>query len=153
MRRSSRCVNHQINYNYAIESGLGSSVSIVAGYGLDGPEIESRWGARFSAPVQTGPRAHPPSCKMGTGSFPGVKSGRAVTLTPRPLLVPLVMKEYSYISTPPMGRTASGLYTHVVTGSYLGNGRSPYGHINQRLQIQFRAPDDERCAARNVLSL
>jgi hypothetical protein len=26
----------------------------------------------------------------------------------------------------------------------LGNGRSPYGHINQRLQIQFRAPDDER---------
>ena len=33
------------------------------------------------------------------------------------------------------------------------NGRSPYGHINQRLQIQFRAPDDERCAARNMLSL
>jgi len=28
----------------------------------------------------------------------------------------------------------------------LGNGRSPHGHINQRLQIQFRAPDDERCA-------
>jgi hypothetical protein len=26
-------------------------------------------------------------------------------------------------------------------------------HINQRLQIQFRAPDDERCAARNMLSL
>ena len=30
----------------------------------------------------------------------------------------------------------------------LGNGRSPYGHINQRLQIQFRASDVERCAAR-----
>jgi len=27
--------------------------------------------ARFSAPVQTGPGAHPASCKMGTGSFPG----------------------------------------------------------------------------------
>jgi hypothetical protein len=26
-------------------------------------------------------------------------------------------------------------------------------YINQRLQIQFRAPDDERCAARNMLSL
>jgi len=26
----------------------------------------------------------------------------------------------------------------------LGNGRSPNGNINQRLQIQFRAPDDER---------
>jgi hypothetical protein len=29
-----------------------------------------------------------------------------MTLTPHPLLVPLVMKEYSYISTPPIGRTA-----------------------------------------------
>ena len=43
--------------------------------------------ARFSAPVQTGPGAHPASCTMGTGSFPGVKSGRGVTLTPHPLLV------------------------------------------------------------------
>jgi len=45
-------------------------------------------GARFSAPAQTGPGAHPASCTMGTGSFPGVKSGRGVTLTPHPLLVP-----------------------------------------------------------------
>jgi len=36
-------------------------------------------GARFSAPVQTGPGAHPASCTMGTGSFPGVKRpGRGV---------------------------------------------------------------------------
>jgi hypothetical protein len=35
----------------------------------------------------------------------------------------------------------------------LDNGRSPYVYINQRLQIQFGAPDDERYAARNVLSL
>jgi len=28
----------------------------------------------------------------------------------------------------------------------LGKGRSPHGYINQRLQIQFRAPDDELCA-------
>jgi hypothetical protein len=34
----------------------------------------------------------------------------------------------------------------------LGNGQSPHVYINQRLQIQFRAPDDERCAARNMLS-
>jgi hypothetical protein len=26
-------------------------------------------GLRFSAPVQTGPEAHPDSCTMGTGSF------------------------------------------------------------------------------------
>ena len=44
--------------------------------------------ARFSAPVQTGPGAQPASCTMGTGSFPGVKSGRCVMLTPHPLLVP-----------------------------------------------------------------
>jgi hypothetical protein len=49
-------------------------------------------GSRFSAPVQTGPRVHSASCTMGTGSFPGVKSGRGVTLTPHPLLVPLVKK-------------------------------------------------------------
>jgi len=30
---------------------------------------------------------------MGTEYFAGVKSGRGVTLTPHPLLVPLVMKE------------------------------------------------------------
>ena len=45
-------------------------------------------GARFSAPVQTGPGTHPAFCIMGTGSFLGVKSGRGVTLTPHPLLVP-----------------------------------------------------------------
>jgi len=34
----------------------------------------------------------------------------------------------------------------------LDNGRSPHGYINQRLQIQFRAPNDELCAARNMFS-
>ena len=45
-------------------------------------------GARFSAPVQTGPGAHPASCTMGTGSFPEVKYGWGVLLTTHPLLVP-----------------------------------------------------------------
>ena len=54
-----------------------------------GPGIESRWGARFSAHVQTGPGAYPASCTMGKGSFQGVKSGRGVTLTTHPLLLPL----------------------------------------------------------------
>jgi hypothetical protein len=53
--------------------GRDSSVDIATGYGLDGPGIESRWGARFFAHVQTGPGAHPASYTMGTGSFPGVK--------------------------------------------------------------------------------
>jgi hypothetical protein len=50
---------------------------------------------RFSAPVQTGPGAHPASCKMGTRSFQGVKSGRGVMLTPRPLLVPWSWKSWA----------------------------------------------------------
>ena len=53
--------------------GRDSAVGVATRYGLDGPGIESRWGARFSAPVQTGPGAYPASCTMGTGSFPGVK--------------------------------------------------------------------------------
>ena len=54
---------------------------------------------------------------------------------------------------------ASGLYTHVVTGSCQGfplsldNGRSPHVYTNQRMLIQFRAPDDERLVAQNTLSL
>jgi hypothetical protein len=37
--------------------------------------------------------------------------------------------------------------------SSLDNGRSLYVYINQSLQIQFGAPDDERYVARNMLSL
>ena len=46
-----------------------SSVSIATCYRLDGPGIESQWGVKFSAPVQTGSEAHPTSCTMGTGSL------------------------------------------------------------------------------------
>ena len=58
-------------------NGPGSVVVIAIGYGLDGLGIESRWGARFSVPVQKGPGAHPASCTMSTGSFPGVKAAEA----------------------------------------------------------------------------
>ena len=54
-------------------AGRDSSVGTATRYGLDGLGIESWWGARFSAPVQTAPGAHPASYTMGTGSFPGVK--------------------------------------------------------------------------------
>jgi hypothetical protein len=68
--------------------GPGRSVGIATGYGLDGPGIESRWGAKLSATVQTGPGAYPASCAKGIGSFPGVESGKGVTQTPQPLIVP-----------------------------------------------------------------
>ena len=56
-------------------------------------------GARFSAPVQTGPGAHPASYTMGTGSFPGVKRpGRDVDHPPH--LAPKSKKEQSSPSGP-----------------------------------------------------
>ena len=63
--------------------GRDSSVGMATRYGLDGPGIESRWGARFSAPIQTGPGAHPASYTMRTWSTPGVKRpGRGVDHPP-----------------------------------------------------------------------
>jgi hypothetical protein len=59
------------------------SDGIATSYGLDGPGIESQLEARFSAPVQTGPGAHPASYTMGTGSLLGVKRlGRGVNHPP-----------------------------------------------------------------------
>ena len=53
------------------------SDSLRAGLSLDRIPV----GARLSAPVHTGPGAHPASYAMGTGSFPGVKRpGRGVDL-------------------------------------------------------------------------
>jgi hypothetical protein len=57
--------------------GRDSSLGIATRYGLDGPGIESRRGAKFSAPVQTGPVAHPASYTMGTGAFTGSKAAGA----------------------------------------------------------------------------
>jgi len=72
--------------------GRDSSVGIATRYGLEGPGIESRWVANFSAPVQTGLGAHLASYTMRTGSFPGVKrSGRSVDHPPH--LAPSLKKE------------------------------------------------------------
>jgi len=43
---------------------------------------------------------------MGSGSFPGVKSGRGVTLTPQHFLVQWSWKGRAIPLLPPMGRTA-----------------------------------------------
>ena len=79
-----------------------SSVGIAIRYGMDGPGIESWGGARFSAPVQTGPGAPPDSYAMCTGSYPGVKRpGRGLDHPPH--LGPRLRKEWSYTSSPPFG--------------------------------------------------
>jgi hypothetical protein len=53
--------------------GPGSSVGIATGYGAGRSGDRIPVGVRFFTHVQTGPRARPASCTMGTGSFPGVK--------------------------------------------------------------------------------
>jgi hypothetical protein len=79
------CILCNIMVSYCVHCGPGSSVSIATDYGLDGPGIKSQWGGRFFAHVQTGPGAHPASCIMGTGSFPGVKRpGRGADQPPPP---------------------------------------------------------------------
>ena len=53
-------------------------------YQLVCPDIESRWGARFCPPVQTGPGAHAASSTVGIQSFPDLKRpGRSVNHLPQ----------------------------------------------------------------------
>jgi len=49
-------------------------------------------GARFSAPVQTGPGAHTGSCTMGAESFPGGKERPGPDADPSPPSSAVVMK-------------------------------------------------------------
>jgi hypothetical protein len=60
-------------YPNTIEKWAGIAVSIATRYWLDSSGVESRCGARFSAPVQTRSGAHLATYIMDTGSFPGVK--------------------------------------------------------------------------------
>jgi hypothetical protein len=62
---------------YGPSSSGGIATKLRAGRSRDRIPV----GTRFFAPVQTGHGAHPASCVMGTGSFPGVKYGRGVLLT------------------------------------------------------------------------
>jgi hypothetical protein len=72
---------------------LDSRVGITTRYGLDGTGIESRGGARFPTPIQTGPVAHPTSYAMDTVSFLGVK-GPGCGVDHPPHLALRLKKEY-----------------------------------------------------------
>jgi hypothetical protein len=84
---------HQpINISIIYRFGQDSAVGIATHYGLDGPGTESRWGAKFSVPDQTGPGTHPAPHIMYTRSFPGVKRpGRGVDHPPH--LAPGLQRE------------------------------------------------------------
>ena len=66
--------------------GPCSSVGIATELPAGRSGIEFRWERDFP-PVQSDPGAHPASCTIGTGSFPGVNCGRGVLLTTHALLV------------------------------------------------------------------
>jgi hypothetical protein len=53
--------------NILTRVGRDNVVGIATGYELDGSGDQILVGARFSAPVQTVPGAHPTYCTMGTG--------------------------------------------------------------------------------------
>jgi len=63
----------KLNITYHHGAGRDSSVGIATRYRLNGPGIESRWGTRFSAHVQTDPGTQPASYTMDTRYFPGAK--------------------------------------------------------------------------------
>ena len=93
---------------YTLKSvGQDSVFGIAARYWMDGPGIESRWGGRFSAPVQIDPVAHAASYTMVTESLTCGKRPRSYLDYP-PHLAPRLKKDHSYTSTPPM--TLRGLF-------------------------------------------
>ena len=57
--------------------GRDSSVGTATLYGLDGPEIESRWGRDFSQPFRPALGPTQPPIQWVPGLFPG---GKAPTL-------------------------------------------------------------------------
>ena len=77
------CLSSICYFNNYIINALGSSVSVVTELRAERSGMESRWGRDFPL-VQTGRGAHPASCKIGTGSFPGIKCSRGVLLTTHP---------------------------------------------------------------------
>jgi hypothetical protein len=88
----------------------------------------------------------PPSLLYnGYWVFLGVKSGRGITLTPHLLVVPLVMKEQSYTSTLPMGRTSctepqclykGALYLYLTVELYLYSPYGPYVMYRASVPVQ-----------------
>ena len=72
--------------------GWNSIVGIATRYGMVG--------MKFSAPVQTGPGAHPASYTMGTGSFPGVKRPGHGSDQPPPTSVEVKKRVELYLYSP-----------------------------------------------------
>jgi len=84
-----------------MKTRISSGAVLTSRYGLDGSGIECRLEVRFSAPILTGPEAHPASYTMSTMSFPGVKwPGRGVNHQPQ--LAPKTVALYLYFPSGPL---------------------------------------------------
>ena len=121
---------------YSILGGPGSSVSITTALrtGRSGERIPA--GKRFSAPIQTGRGAHPASCTMGIGSFPGVKCGRGVLLTPHPLLVPWSRKSRAILLLPLWAVRPVQNLSACTVELYLYSPYGPYGLYRASVPVQ-----------------
>ena len=97
--------------------GPGSSVAIATELraGRSGDRIPV---GRDFPPIQTGPGAHPASCAMGTGSFPGVKYSWGVLLTTHPLLVPRSWKSRA-IPLPTLWATTGPVTGTIYTSMFI----------------------------------
>jgi len=110
------------------------------GYGLDSPGIESRWGGEIFRSCPDRPWGPPSLLYNGYRVFPGGKERPRRDADPSPSSA-VVKKEYSYTSTPPMGRTActepqclykGALYLYL----YRYSPHGPYGLTRASLPLQ-----------------
>ena len=92
-------VTHFVVLNI-LTRGRDSSVGIATRYVLDGPWIESRWGARFSAPVQTRPWCPPSLLYNGYRVFPGGKAAGVWSWSPTPSSTEVEGRVELYICSP-----------------------------------------------------
>ena len=91
------------------------------------------WGGGFSAPIQTGPGAHPASYTVGTGSFPGLKWPRCGVDHP-----PLSSAEVKERARPYFRSLC------VFTGGYRVNLNSAFCHSHFWCQKLRRVPREKR---------
>jgi len=94
-------------------------------------------GSKFSATVPTDPGAHQASCKMGTWSFPGVKSGWGVTPTPHRLLVPWSRKSRAIPLFPLWAVQPVQSLSVCTVQLYLYSPYGPYGLYRTSVPVQY----------------
>jgi len=118
-------------------SWAGIAQSLRAGRSGDRIPVE----ARFSATVQTGPGAHPASCKMGTGSFPGVKRSGVWRWPPTPSSAGVKERVELYLySTSGPSWPVIGWTTYLVSlHSAMCEGAASHINISTACSGQFKA--------------